>query len=277
RAKGMGIVGAAFGLGFILGPALAGLLSHGANVQLTVGLAAASFSFLDLLLAAAVLKESLTPELKASAGDRGRRLERMAAALRHPIIGLPVVLFFIVTVAWSQLEPTAARLAQERFHFSAPQTGYMFAYLGLVVALIQGGFVGRIVKRTGEAPLLLVGTVLLGLGLALVPFASGTGGLYGVLTLLGAGQALTVPSLYSLVSRATAADQQGGTLGVTQGFSSLARAVGPALGGWLFGLRFAFPFWFGAALMAAAFLLATRVAAAASPHRPDLGVQSAGR
>lgn len=264
RAKGMGMVGAAFGLGFIFGPAVGGLLSHGANPQMSVGLAAAGFSLLDLALASALLPESLTPELRARASAAtGSRLERMAAALRHPAIGIPIVVFFLSTVAWSQLEPTAALLAQEQFGFSRPQIAYMFAYLGLLVAIVQGGFAGRMARKSGEARMILMGTLLVSIGLALVPFMTNAGGLWVALTVLGLGQAMNVPGLQSLISRSAAREEQGSTLGVSQGFSSLARAVGPATGGWLYGIKHAYPFWFGAALMVVAFVLAGRVAAAA--------------
>lgn len=266
RAKGMGMVGAAFGLGFILGPALAGFLSHwangrGLNPQLVVGLAAAGFSLLDLLFAAARLPESFTPEMRAQAkAAPGTRLGRMGAALRQPAIGVPIVIFFISTVAWSQLEPTLARLIQGApFEFNAAQTGYLFAYVGIISALIQGGFAGRMARKSGEARLIVMGTFFLALGLVLVPVAQSTPALYGVLGLLALGQAMNLPCLQSLISRSTAADRQGSTLGVTQGFSSLARALGPAVGGALFGVRHPYPFWFGAVLMVLAFILAGRL------------------
>lgn len=264
RARGMGMIGAAFGLGFVLGPALAGVLGHGDNPQLTLGLAAAAFSLIDLALAARLLPESLTEEVRARAvAATGSRVQRMAASLRHPAIGTPVLLFFLTTMAWSQLEPTVARLAQEKYHLDVPQTGYLFAFMGFIVALIQGGLTGRLAKRLGEPRMVLTGTVLLALGLLLVPQMAAVPGLMVALVLLGTGQALTVPALQSLVSRAAAAEEQGSTLGVTQGFSSLARAIGPALGGLLFGIAHAYPFWCGAAVMAVCFLLAGRLAAPA--------------
>src|SRR5438445_701886 len=82
-----------------------------------------------------------------------------------PAIGLPILVFFLAAVAWSQLEPTAVLLAQESFGFTLPQTGYMFAYLGFVSALIQGGLAGRLAKRLGEPRMVQAGTLLLGIGL----------------------------------------------------------------------------------------------------------------
>jgi DHA1 family tetracycline resistance protein-like MFS transporter len=261
RAKGMGMIGAAFGLGFVFGPALGAALSHSQQV---LGLTAAGFSLLDLLLAASLLPESLTPEIRArAAAPVGNRMERMAHALRHPTIGPPILVFFLSTVAWSQLEPTAARLSQEEFHFTKGQTGLMFVYVGIIVALIQGGFAGRMARRSGESRMILTGTLLLAIGLALVPAMRSTTGLLVALAVLAAGQAMNVPGLQSLISRSTAAEEQGSTLGVSQGFSSLARAIGPAIGGWLFGVQHAYPFWFGSAIMVVAFLLSGRIAAAA--------------
>lgn len=269
RTKGMGMVGAAFGLGFVLGPALAGVLSHwalqnGHSPQVVVGIAAATFSLIDLLWAAARLKESLTPEIRAKAvAAVGSRLSRMSAALRNPSLGLPILLFFLGTVAWSQLEPTLARYVQERFDFHEAETGYMFAYVGVIVALVQGGFAGRMAKKRGEGRMVLTGALLLTVGLACVPLAPGVGALYGLLALLAAGQAMVVPALQSLVSKAASAEDQGSTLGVSQGFSSLARVVGPSLGGVLFGVGHAIPFWSASGLMLLMLILAGRLRAPA--------------
>ncbi len=264
RTRGMGMVGAAFGLGFVLGPALAGGVSHwaigaGHSPQLAVGLVAAGFSAVDLLLAAARLPESLPKELRQKAqAPSGSRLERMAATLRNPATALPVGVFFLSTVAWSQLEPTLARLTQEDYRFNEAQTGYLFAFLGLIVALIQGGYAGRAARKSGEGRLVLTGTCLLVLGLVLLPVAPPPL-LYVAVALAGMGQAMSVPGLQSLISKGASADSQGSTLGVTQGFASLGRVLGPAVGGALFGLNHAWPFWFGAALMLVGIGLAVRI------------------
>ncbi|MFN3652439.1 MAG: MFS transporter [Armatimonadota bacterium] len=263
RAKGMGIVGAAFGLGFVFGPAIAGITAHlageiDADPQIAVGLVAAAFSLLDLCLAGALLRESLPRSRRgiASAGPQPPRLARMAAALTAPGTGIPILLFLLTTLAWSQLEPTLARLAQERFAFNEARTGYVFAYLGLVVAVVQGGVTGRLAQRVGERPLIVLGTVLLGVGLLLLASVGSVAGLHWALLAVGLGQALNAPGIHALISRAAAATEQGSTFGVTQGFSSLARLAGPIAGGWLFGLRHEYPFWFGALLMLLGALLA---------------------
>ncbi|MBM3459543.1 MAG: MFS transporter, partial [Armatimonadetes bacterium] len=264
RARGMGMIGAAFGLGFVFGPALAGVLCHLAlenswRPQFVVGVAAAAFSTLDLALAGARLPESLTEELRSRARAPGSRLQRMAAALRTPGLGLPILLFFLSTIAWSTLEPTLGLASKDRFEFTEAQTGYLFGYLGLIVALVQGGLTGRLVRRSGEARMALAGSLLLTVGLALLPLARHWGPLLGLLALVAVGQALLMPGLQSLISRAAAQDEQGATLGVSQGFSSLARVIGPATGGALYGIGQDYPFWFSAALLAGAFALATRL------------------
>lgn len=267
RARGMGMIGAAFGLGFIFGPAIAGMGSQiarsgGHNVQMVVGLLAASFSFIDFLMALRRLPESLSAEVRAAASavtPPGTRVSRMAAALREPSLGLPISLFFLSTVAWSQLEPTIALLCHNRYSLDESQTGYLFAFMGFVVALIQGGFTGRMASRIGEPKMVVSGTLLLCIGFVLVPTAATVPMLAGIMVLLGVGQALTVPGLQSLISRGAARDTQGSTLGVSQGFSSLARVIGPATGGYLFGKNPAYPFWCAAVIIAVAFLLSSRL------------------
>jgi MFS transporter, DHA1 family, tetracycline resistance protein len=267
RARGMGMIGAAFGLGFILGPAIAGILGHwavaaGHSPQLVVGLAAAAFSFFDLLLAARLLPETRPAEVRRTAvpAPPVGRFARMQTALRHPGLGLPILVFFLTTVAWSQLEPTVALVGQRRFNFGPGELGWLFAYVGLIVAIVQGGFAGRMARKSGEPRMVLTGALLMAAALGLMPGVGSVGGLYAVLGLLGLGQAMTLPALYSLISRATAGDGQGTTLGVTQSFSSLARAIGPAVGGVLFGMREAYPFWLGAVLMLGAFAIALPMA-----------------
>jgi MFS family permease len=183
----------------------------------------------------------------------------MASALRNPRLGLPIVVFFLSTVAWSQLEPTLVLLGKRVHGLSDAQTGYVFAYVGFIVALVQGGFAGRMARKSGEGRMVLTGTMMLAIGLAVLPATRGWSGLLGVLALLAVGQAMVVPGLQSLISRRAAAEEQGATLGVSQGFSSLARVVGPATGGFLFGVNQAYPFILGAALVALACGLSSRM------------------
>lgn len=254
RAQGMGLIGAAFGLGFVFGPALAGLLSGGTTqeAQWRVGVAAALLSAIDLLLMAFILPESLTREKRAGQPRRWPRLESMKLVIADPRLAPPILVFFLATVAWSSLEPTLVRLLSTEFSFERPQIGYLFAGFGLLAAILMGGVTGRLAARVGEVRMVRAGALFLTIGLVSVALAHSLASLYGALLLLAVGQAALVPAVQSIISRTAAAGAQGGTLGVSQGFSSLARVIGPAMGGWLFGL-----------MPAAAFLSAGLVVAVA--------------
>lgn len=272
RAKGMGMVGAAFGLGFVIGPMIA--IGVGRWGQIGIGLTAAGLSFTDLLLASVLLKESLPPERRGQAAAApGSRLSRMARALAHPTIGVPIIIFFLATFAFSTLETTLTLFLGDRVGLTRPEElGKYFGFLGVLVALIQGGLTGRLAKRAGEARLVFVGCVGTAVGLALLPEAHTRAMVLAALAVIGLGQGMNVPSINSLISRSAGAEEQGSILGVNQGFSSLARVVGPAAGGWLYQQQQGYPYFAGAALMGAASLLALRVGLSSpAPGQTDGG------
>jgi DHA1 family tetracycline resistance protein-like MFS transporter len=262
RAKAMGMVGAAFGLGFVVGPGIAAGI--GGSGELGVGLVAAGLSFADLIYTAVALPESLPAEMRARARQQTEgRVARMTRALANPVLGLPIFTFFLATLVWSGLvEGTLSLYLNAEFRFGARDTGMTFLVLGLLVALVQGGLVRRLARGSAEPRMVLTGTLCVAVALFLAPFIPSAGwALAGVVAaLVGLGQGMNTPALSSIISRQAPAEDQGSVLGVTQGFSSLARAVGPALGGWLFGLGMNLPFWAGAVLMSLAFLLAGRIA-----------------
>ncbi|MBI3911535.1 MAG: MFS transporter, partial [Armatimonadetes bacterium] len=275
RARGMGLIGAAFGLGFVFGPALA-LVVQG---QRAVGLLAAALSLLDLLLASVWLPESLPRQNRVAQAPSGAgRLTRMVAALSYPVVGTGVRCFFLATLAWSGLEVTLSLLlklnaaallgvpnADQAAALVQARTGMVFALMGLLVATVQGGMIGRLAKRYGEARLAATGALLASAALLLLPWSPSSWALLAVLALLAVGQGMNIPALSALISQNTPSSEQGGALGTTQGYSSLARAVGPALAGGLFHVSPWLPFAAGAALMAlAAFLAACRLIAPAA-------------
>lgn len=240
RAQGMGLIGAAFGLGFVLGPAVGGLLaSFGLAAP---ALAAAGLSALNFALAWFRLPESLPPEARAAAAQRrGSRLATFHASLGHPVLPLLFLLFFLATAGFSQLETTFALFTEKRFAFGARENGYLFAFIGVVLALVQGGLVRPLRRRMGEAAMLLLGTILLTAGLLLVARVESTAGLIAACAVLAVGNGLQNPALSSLVSRQAAAHEQGRILGVNQSMGSLARIVGPLVGGAAFELGGAAP------------------------------------
>lgn len=259
RSRAMGMLGAAFGLGFVLGPAFGGFLALAGRVAVPLG--AAALSALNLAMAAAWLPESLAPELRAR--RRGARwldpraLGRVAAD--RPLLGL-MVLFFLVTFAISLMEATLALFVQRRFGFGDWETSWLFVLVGVVMVAVQGGMVGPAVKRWGERRLIPAGMGAMAGGLLLVGAAAAVAPLVGGLALLALGAGLHNPSTLGLLSQLARADEQGGVLGLSRSFGSLARTVGPLAGTWIFARAGApWPFWTAGLLMAASLALAAWV------------------
>lgn len=228
RARGMGLIGAAFGLGFILGPAIGGAaLRFG---EAGPGLAATGLSMTALILALVSL-----PETRPSAGGVLREREwftprRLLRALGHPQLGLLLVVFFLATFAFSNFEATFALFAEKRLSLDMEKVTYLFVFLGVLAALVQGTLIGRLVDRFGERRMVLAGALVLLPGYFALAAAGSLGTLLPTLALLALGAGFTGPSLSSLVSKLSAQDEQGGILGVYQSLSSLARILGPFWG-----------------------------------------------
>jgi DHA1 family tetracycline resistance protein-like MFS transporter len=281
RAKGMGMVGAAFGLGFVFGPAIGGILSRwGINVPF---LFAAGLAFANAILLYFMLPETVTRDHPARASAANGRWSQLLKALKQRRLALILTIYFLFVVAFSVMTSSFGLFTMFRFGYDAQDTGWLFVYVGLIGAAIQGGLIGRLAKRFGEANLVIVGAFLFTLSLLVIPL---TGPHTGLMTLLivggvfAVGNSLATPSLTSLASKSVGAGEQGGALGVTQSAASLARTVGPliasaliysAVANWDFyqkskhhmsvaSLRATF--WTAAAIMFAAFLLAVYFARA---------------
>ncbi|HUB94782.1 MAG TPA: MFS transporter, partial [Stellaceae bacterium] len=253
RAKGMGMIGAAFGLGFTIGPAIGGLLA-GANPE-TSRLAlpaflAAALSATALLIAAFRLKESLPPEARGTA-IRPNRLAVARVAFTRPTLGRLILVLFLTVSAFAGMESTFALWANRSFDWGPEQVGWVFFYVGLVLAGLQGGAIGQLSKRFGEGRLVISGAAVIGLGLLALALSHGLWEVLVACGLLSIGMGLLNPSVTSLVSKEAGSDERGGLLGVSQSASSLARILGPAVAGGVFSLagRDA-PFYLGALVMA---------------------------
>jgi multidrug resistance protein len=262
RAGNMGLIGAAFGLGFTVGPALGGALA-------TTSLAAPGYLAAALCLADAALAWFLLPESRRRAVGAGTArfaghhgLRALRAALGSPGLARILVLYFLVTAAFAVIQPTLSLLGTDRFALDARQVGYLFAFLGLVSAVIQGGVVRRIAPRFGEARLILLSATPFALGMLLVAVAPTIPVLLVALALLAVGYGGALPSVLSLVSRAAPDEMQGGVLGIGQSVGSLARIVGPAAAGALYDVSLAAPYLFGMALAALAGVGARRLRSA---------------
>jgi DHA1 family tetracycline resistance protein-like MFS transporter len=231
RAKGMGLIGAAFGLGFVFGPAIGGILSRwGVNVPF---LFAGGLAFANAILLYFTLPETVTPDHPARvSAASGRGWRQLLVALREPRLAYVLAIYFLGIVAFSIMTATFSLFMMFRLGYDAFHNGWVFAFVGIISATIQGGLIGKLVKRFGEPLLIIVGALLFSASLFAIPFVTIASGLAALLA-LGAvtaiGQALSAPSLSSLASKTASAAEQGGVLGVMQSVASLARAVGPSL------------------------------------------------
>lgn len=239
RARGMGLFGMAFGLGFILGPALAGVLSKfGYQVPF---LFSAGLSFLNASLVLMILPESLQKRAVAHP-HRSGRLAALAASFRDRTFGLIVGEYFLLITTFSIMTTAFAFYTAVRFDYDAEHTGYLLSYVGFLAAITQGGIFGVLAKRFGEHRLAAAGTLILALSLFAVPFiGKDTGGLAGLLIgtgIFAIGNSIASPSLMSLASKSAGEAAQGQALGLMQSGASLARVVGPLICGVLLNNRF---------------------------------------
>lgn len=231
RAKGMGLIGAAFGLGFVFGPAIGGVLSRwGINVPFMF---AGGLAFANAILLYFALPETVTKDHPARvSAASGRGWHQLITALKNPRLGYVMTIYFLGIVAFSIMTATFSLFMMFRLGYDAFHNGWVFAFVGIISAAIQGGMIGKLVKKFGEPLLVIVGAILFTASLFVIPFVKPTTGLLAILT-IGAvtaiGQALSAPSLSSLASKSVGAGEQGGVLGAMQSVASLARAVGPLL------------------------------------------------
>ena len=254
RARGMGMVGAAIGLGFVLGPALGALFTvepirerFGLGVP---GFVAALICGVNLLWAARSLPESLCDADRAQArGASGPAAWR--TALARPGVVVLVGAMFLLTLSFSQFEASFSLLGREAFGLTPTRIGLIFSYLGLIVVIMQGGVTRHAVRRMGEHTVLIVGAVCMGGGMLGVATADATATTLAWLAALGVGLGLAQPAGLGLLSHAAGRSEQGMVLGVGQSMSALARIVGPALGLGLFGsVSIRSPYWAAALFLA---------------------------
>jgi DHA1 family tetracycline resistance protein-like MFS transporter len=242
RARGMGLIGAAFGMGFILGPPLSGILStvgqhRGLPGNLLPGLAAAGLSAIALSVAFFVLGESKTAfgQIRSKIPPQfDPRIWRLVRS--NPPLALILAAIFLSLLAVAGMETSVTLHARDRFNFRQLDLAWFFLFMGLIVATIQGGLIGRLAKALGERTLAAVGAGSFTLGLVLLPSIYRVPLLYAVAFFIAVGQGLTYPSLTSLVTKTTDPAQHGSILGIAAGIGSLARFIGPIIAGFLYDL-----------------------------------------
>ena len=236
RAKGMGLIGAAFGLGFVFGPAIGGILSRwGIAVPFFF---AAALCFANAILLYFRLPETVTPDHPARASaTSGRGLSQLLHSFSNRPLAFVLAIYFLFIVAFSIMTTSFSLFTMFRYGYDAQHTGYLFAYVGVLSVIVQGGLIGRLVKKFGELPLVVTGAFLFAGSLFAVPFVGPeAGGLLALMIgggLFSIGNSLAAPSLTSLGSKSVGPVEQGSVLGVMQSVASLARATGPALAAFL--------------------------------------------
>lgn len=248
RGKGMGIIGASVGLGFIFGPAIGGIFSQ-SSLNMPFYLAGAT-SLITFLLVTFVLKESLSPEQRSR---QAKEKTSLLKAFNGPVSVLFILQLF-VSLSLSGLEATFAYFAAEKAGLGAVQLGYIFMIMGLAGAIVQGGLVGRMTKKFGEGAVIQLGILISAIGFALILLIKGFGTAALFLTIFGVGNGLIRPSVSSLLTKKSTAGH-GSTTGLLSSFDSLGRIIGPPLGGWLFSIAIGMPYISGIILSVIALLL----------------------
>ena len=261
RTRGMGLIGAAFGVGFVIGPAL-GALCAIASPRLpffvAAGLAAANFA-----LAWRRLPE---PPRAPRATPRPTRRSLIARAVGDRDLAPLVWISFLGSLAFVGMEATFALFGERRFDYGLVETGLVFTYIGVVAAVVQGALVARIVRRIGETRTLLAGLWGTGVALALIPACYSTWALLVVMLLVAGASGLVFPTVTALFSKAAGAEDQGGLLGVLASSGGLARILAPVGATALFQhVGIATPYLVGAVLFAGCALLAVRGVGRHSP------------
>jgi multidrug resistance protein len=272
RARGMGLIGAAIGLGFVVGPALGGALAP-------LGTAVPFWVAMLVALANALLVLRFLPETRwmgttrapasPAAHSTGVLLAGWRQVLRHRVVARLVTVNLLFTGAFSAMETVFVLFTQHTFGWTARQNGYIFTYIGVLIVLMQGALVGRLARRWGEGRLLLAGLGVLASGLAFLPWSAHLLQLLIALGIVSIGDGAVTPMVSALLSFASPPEARGETLGLAQAVAALARVVGPLAAGSAFAVGGpGAPFLAGSALV----LLAALIALPAHASKQKIGL-----
>ena len=257
RSRGMSLVGAAFGLGLMAGPALGGMLSgYGLGIPAFI---AAGIAFTNVLLGLFFLPESLPPERRSVASVRqlfggSNQLKHLFSRqnIQHFLIAL-----FLLNLAFAGLQTNFPLFSNQRFGWTPAQNSYFYLYVGLCAVFIQGFLYGKLQPRFGERALSLFGLACMTLGLALMAFAGTAWQLLPAVAVVALGTGCSIPSLSALISIRVPESEQGRLMGGNQLLLSLTNIFGPALAGITFDLIAVYaPYWLGSLLALSALVVA---------------------
>ena len=240
RSKGMGLIGAAFGLGFVCGPVIGGVFgdvgrSMGSNPPFNESfpaLIAGVICFLNFISALKFLPESRKPGARIE--KRGFRFRRIYEALGMPVVGGLIFLVFLNVFAMAHIEASLFLYEQDHFGWTQTRASFGFAYIGVIMVFTQGYLIRKVLPKYGERNLLIVGLIFSTVAYSLISVSGSLWMLTIAVTALGLGNGLVNPSLNGSISLSSGEDEQGANLGVAQSLSSLARIMGPPTGGALY-------------------------------------------
>lgn len=253
RSKGMALIGVAFGLGFVFGPAIGGGLTQlGDFLQLgfrtTIKVSSLVVSCLcisTLVFGFIFLKE---PERKISTSAKFKRWFLILENLKKPTINWLMICFLSLSIGMSAMESTLVLYMGDLFSWGLKEVSFGFAFIGIMIAFTQGFLIRKLIPLWGEAKVLFTGSVCFGTGMLLISSGFSVSIMAFAMTLVALGNGLCNPSILGSISQLTHDDQQGSTLGVTHSLSSLGRILGPAFGGMLYGLYKPGPYLFAGLL-----------------------------
>jgi DHA1 family tetracycline resistance protein-like MFS transporter len=270
RSKGMALIGAAFGMGFLFGPAIGGGLTHVAellqpnDINFITGFSSYGVAILCLftfIFAYFNLKESLVLKSESSEANekvikKTGRIENISKFLNMPVVGSLIFTFALATLAMSMMEATLVLYMKDKFGWGIKEVSFGFAYIGVCIVFTQGFLVRKLIPKIGERNVLRIGLTCMAIGLLGIAFAQHIWMMAIVQTFLAIGNGFTNPSIMGSISLLVPTDEQGLALGTTQSLSALGRVVGPALGGLLFGsLTIGSPFIVASLLVICALIL----------------------
>ncbi|GIL16647.1 MAG: tetracycline resistance MFS efflux pump [Oligoflexia bacterium] len=242
RSKGMALIGAAFGLGFIIGPALGGWLamwgqSISSEPHFGTSFAAlwvGGICFLNFLFGIKFLTESHKVKGQIRPQDLGR-IKQILNYAKRPLLGSLMLIFLLGSLSMSAMEATLILFVGEKFQWGIKEVSFGFAYIGIIATFNQGFLVRKLLPKIGEKTMMLMGFSLMGLGLLGVSISNQIWILAIMMTMFSFGHSFTNPSVLGSISVLAHENEQGAALGTTQGLASLGRIIGPAFGGFVYG------------------------------------------
>jgi multidrug resistance protein len=262
RSKAMGLIGAAFGMGFVLGPAIGGILSqHSISAPF---LFASGLALVNAILVFIRLPESLSPEHRVKPEDRAPISEVFKHGWHLPAL---MASYFFAIAGFAMMTTNYALFTHERFGYDQAQNGYVFAFIGIIGALVQGGLLRQLLKRKSEKSLAILGVILLIIGMALLPLVAGLVALLAVTATIGIGNSFVTPTLNGLASRSAERTWQGRVIGLMQSAGSLARCLAPFLAGKLLSMDVGHtyygrtPFWTASVILCIGLVVALQLPA----------------